>query len=91
MFLDPANNWGGLDPEYLLALRAVAPAGVFTEKAMENYLSAVRGDDELCLLAPALFGSDADIIEKLPVTECSMKSELIKLMELAYKHRIRLA
>ncbi|MDP3770564.1 MAG: hypothetical protein U1A25_00525 [Candidatus Sungbacteria bacterium] len=91
MFSNPANDWGGLNPEHLLALRAVAPAGVFTSQALVGYLSAVRGDEELTELAPALFGSDVELISKLPAVHTSMKPQLIMLMQVAYEQRIRLA
>lgn len=91
MFFDSANDWGGLDPEHLLALRAVAPAGVFTAKAAKTYISAVGDDHELAKFAPALFGSDVDLIHKLPLSHAAVKPQIIALVRIAYDHQIRLA
>jgi hypothetical protein len=91
MFSNPVNDWGGLDPEHLLALRAFAPAGVFTAQAAEKYICSVGDDKELAELAPAVFGSDVDLIQKLPAAFVSMKPQLLMLIRIAYEHRIRLA
>lgn len=91
MFLDSTNDWGGLNPEHILALRAVTPTYVFTDKAREGYLSAVRGDEELCALAPALFASDLEVITQLPEAHRALGPHLIKLMKIAYDYSIRLA
>lgn len=91
MFFDSRNDWGGLDPKHLLALRAVAPAGVFTSRAAVSYLAAVGEDKELADLAPALFSSDVEVVSKLPASSLHLRSQLITLMRVAYDHRIRLA
>jgi hypothetical protein len=91
MFLNVANDWGGLDPEHLLVLRACAPDGVFTQTAREGYLTSIGDDQELRALAPALFGTDLEVITRIPSAHQETKSHLIKLVQLAYKHDIRLA
>ncbi len=91
MFLDLGNDWGGLDPDHILALRAVAPSGVFTAKAVEGYAKAVGDDEELRALIPALFASDLEVVTKLPEAQEAMRPQLVALMRLAYEHRIRLA
>lgn len=90
MFLDPSNDWGGLDPDHILALRAVAPLGVFTAKAAEGYARAVDNDEEFRALIPALFASDLEVITKLPEAQQSLRPQLLTLMELAYRHKIRI-
>ena len=89
MFFDPSNDWGGLDPDHILALRTVVPLGVFTAKAAERYAKAVDGDKELCALIPALFASDLEVITRLPEAQQSLRPQLLRLMELAYQHGIR--
>ena len=91
MFLDPANDWGGLDPEHLLALRACSPSRVFTETARGGFLASVGDDQELRALAPALFDSGLEVITQLPKAHRAFRPHLIKLMKIAYEHDIRLA
>lgn len=91
MFFDPSNDWGGLDPDHILALRAVAPSGVFTAKAAERYAKAVGDDTELHALVPALFASDLEVITKLPEAQQLLRPQLLTLVKLAYQHKIRVA
>lgn len=90
MFLDPVNDWAGLDPDHILALRAVAPPRVFTDKAGQAYAAAVKGDTELSALVSALFASDLEVITELPEAHRALAPQLVALMRLSYRHRIRL-
>ena len=89
MFFDPDVDWAGFDPHHILALRVCAPGNVFTATAKCAFLSRVSRQPELFELADALFGNDMDLIEKLPAGNGNPKSELIQLMQLAYRRNIR--
>lgn len=91
MFRLSAEGWTLLRLEHMLALRACAPSDVFAPHAEAAYTAAVRGSAELTALAPVLFGTDSETIERLPFECRKMKPALYELMNAAYRKGIRLA
>ncbi len=90
MFFDPGFDWLSLEPHEILALRACAPDGVFTETAKGGYLTHVSGHPLYSGIANCLFGtSDYEFIIGLPESQKKLKPELVVLMHLVYRHGIR--
>lgn len=88
MFFDDGNVWDCEDYQ-LLMLRAYAPEGVFTEEAMEGFLSQVEGNEDLTEIADALFGDDEDLISLLPDRLSMLEDQLVNSMKDAYRRGIR--
>ncbi|MDP3899927.1 MAG: hypothetical protein Q8Q23_02490 [bacterium] len=93
MFFNSRIDWNKLSPAHILALRACAPNGVFTDTAKVGFLNKIaESDSELYLsgLVDALFGtSDLKFLDKLPPEYSRLKPQLIQLMQLAYRYKIR--
>lgn len=91
MFLTSSGAWDGLKPHHILALRAVAPSGVFTDTAKGGYLSQVGRDSQLGEIADALFSDDYRFLTSLPAGYKNLKPQLLELMRLAYSRGVRVA
>lgn len=89
MFLDSSVDWSGLKPFHLLALRACTPDGVFTEKAKGGYLTQVGKGTALAEMTNWLFADDYEFVTSLPVEWQKLRAQLIPLMQMAYRYRIR--
>lgn len=88
MFFDPKIDWSELEPIDILAMRACAPAGVFTEVAKGAFLTRIE-HSELGELANALFYQDEPFIILLPPSVTEYRPMLIQLVQLAYRKGIR--
>jgi hypothetical protein len=89
MFFGP-ENWSNLQPEQVLALRAVTPNGVFDSTAEAGYLTKVGGNPALVKLSEVLFKDDYYFINNLPEEyKKELRPQLLMLMKLAYTHQIR--
>lgn len=91
MFFDESVDWNRLDPTDLLTIRACAPGNVFTNTAKAGFLARVGSNPTLFALTDALFGNDSEFLAKLPEDLQQAKAELIQLIQLAYRHGIRMA
>lgn len=92
MFFREENDWLALAPHQILALRAVAPKGVFTETAKAGYLARIGGDHDRSKIVKAMFGGDDHaFIRDIPSEYADLKPLIIQLTQLAYKYGIRTA
>lgn len=90
MFFDQKVDWSRMEPHHILALRACAHDGVFTQTAKAGYLSQVSDDHDRSGIADALFTvSDTEFLKRLPEKWQSLKPQLKILMQLARGHGIR--
>lgn len=92
MFYREDNDWMALEAHHILALRAVAPAGVFTATAKAGYLARIGGDPDRASIVKAMFDTDdAAFIRNLPKEHADLKPLIVQLSQLAYKYGIRTA
>jgi len=91
MFFDQNNDWNLMEAVHVLTLRACAPENVFILAAQSGYLTRVGGNHELSRLSDFIFEDDFYFIENLPDDLKSVQPQLIQLIQLAYKNKIRQA
>lgn len=89
IFTGSRAPWRGLTPFHVLAMRAVTPAGVFTPEYKPAYLDQIQGNGFLSEIADVIFASDHRFLSELPVEWTGLRSQLIQLMQLAYRRGIR--
>jgi hypothetical protein len=89
MFISPPGGMPleAMDPWCYLALRAVAPVGVFTSAAKTAFLKEVVNDAELSAIAEYTFQIDDYIFAKK--SPLQLQPQLIALQQLAYRSGIR--
>lgn len=80
-------DWRTFNPDHILALRAVAPDGVFTETIKANYLERVADDTDLAELADFIFEDDYTFV--LRVSRGTTRVSIVMLMKSAYDAGIR--
>jgi hypothetical protein len=88
MFSDLNVDWSSLEPVHILAMRAIAPKGVFTPAGRSGYLMQVKGNSDLTGMAAMLFVDDFGFANHLWP---SVRPQILALMRMAYDHGIRTA
>lgn len=84
MFFEPID-WQ-LESFQVLALRALAPKGVFTPTGKSGYLTRVVGKPALLEIADTIFATDFEFATKVSP---EIRAVIVELMEFAYRYGIR--
>lgn|GEM_PF-5243987 len=85
MFISDANDWGRIDRDMILALRAFAPNGVFTPASRREYLRKVGDAPGNVEFANILFIDD----DVMFVKNLSKEERPIVLGLLVHSYRVK--
>lgn len=90
MFDSDSSDWEKLELFDVLALRAFAPAEVFTPSTMDKYLHAVRRRADLVHIAEVMFTKkDFEFLTQVELPNEELRPVIKGLMRLAYDYGIR--